>query len=175
MARKVHPEGAIIYSQSHDLTPMKSGQALDSHVQGPFIFALDEDLRNGPMPTLFTDGGIVATKAFYETLLALGISNVQAYEAIIVDETDGRKIRDYLFLNIVGLVSCTNRDESETESLGSDMLIINQLVLDGKTIPALDIFLVAEDSDNIVVSERAFKHLSAQGYDDVYFEELQQI
>lgn len=105
-------------------------------------------------------------------LLPIGVNNTQAYPAILVDEVDDRKIEGYLFLNIVGLVSCANLDESEAVSLSEDMLIINQLVLDSSKIPPLDIFLVAEDTDNIIVSERVYRHLSARGYDDVYFEEL---
>jgi hypothetical protein len=174
MARKVHPEGAIIYRKSHKLVPLKSGIALETEVEGPFLFSLDEELRQGPLPTFFTEAGVVATNEFHQALVDIGINNIQAYQALIIDKVDGRKIEGYCFLNIVGLVSCANLDESEAEILGEDMLIINQLVLDGSKIPPLDIFLVAEDTDNIIVSERVYRHLSARGYDDVYFEELRQ-
>jgi hypothetical protein len=34
-------------------------------------------------------------------------------------------------------------------------------------------FLVHEDTDCIVISKRVYKQLSAKGYTDVYFEELE--
>jgi hypothetical protein len=38
-----------------------------------------------------------------------------------------------------------------------------------------DIFLVAEDTDNIVISERVRRQLAEKRYPDVYFEELRQV
>jgi hypothetical protein len=39
----------------------------------------------------------------------------------------------------------------------------------------MDLFLVHEDTNCILVSERVFQHLKSKGYDDVFFEEVRQV
>ena len=42
-------------------------------------------------------------------------------------------------------------------------------------VKGLDLFLEANDTDNIIISERVYQHLQSKGYTDIYFEELETI
>ncbi len=42
----------------------------------------------------------------------------------------------------------------------------------GRGPVGLDVFLLDEDTDCIIVSERVFQHLDAKGYHDLFFEEF---
>ena len=176
MARKIAPDGALIRRKSHRFVRFKTGQPLGADFEaGPVVFKLDAELRNGPLPTFFSGPALVSTVGFYEDLKQSGVDCIEARPAVLEDPVDGRSIQGYVLLNIVGLVSCADMPASEAETLGEDMTIINRLVLNSKRLPEFDLFHVAEDTDNIVVSERVYRHLKAKNYPDVYFEKLEQV
>jgi hypothetical protein len=168
-------DGASIYLASHDLYVFKSGQPFEEDFEVPVHFTLDEDLRQGELPTFFSTPAWVARRQVYSDLHHLGIDNIQAYEARIEDPVDGRVIGDYQFLNVVGLVSCADMAHSEAETIGPGMVMINDLVLDSHRVPSLDLFLLAEDTDKMIVSQRVHDYFRKQGYPDVFLQELRQV
>jgi len=66
-------------------------------------------------------------------------------------------------------------EASEYGTIGEDMHVINKLVINLEKAGDLDLFLVDEDTDCIVISEKVYKHLNSKGYTDVYFEELEHV
>lgn len=172
MKRQMVPDGALIYLDSHELTIFKSGISLGSDFEGPVHFKLDKELRKGPLPSFFTSPALVSNEKFYNDLIESGVDNVEKYPTVIKDEVDGRSIEDFLLLNIVGRVSCADMDNSDYETLGEGMNVINKLTLDSKKILGLDFFHVAEDTDCIVLSEKVYSSINSKGYTDIYFEEL---
>lgn len=167
-------EGASVYLGSHDRFAFKSGHPFGARFKGPVIFTLDEDLRQGEMPTFFSTPAWVVRRAVYQDLRNLGLDNIQAYDARIEDPVDGRVIEDYVFLNVVGLVSCADMVKSEHASIGDGMVMINELVLDKQRVPSLDLFLLAEDTDKMLVSQRVHDYFRNKGYPDVFLQELPQ-
>jgi len=127
------------------------------------------------MATLYLDPAVIATKTFYQDLTRLGIDNVEARQVVIQDNINNKTYDNYLLLNIIGRVSCANMEQSDYRTLGDGMNIINNLVIDSKKTHGLDFFLVHEDTDCIVISERIYSYLNNKSYDDLFFEELQQI
>ena len=172
MSRQMVPDGAIVYQRSHDLVELKTGNLFGSDLDPPFYLELDKELHSGALPTFFTQPAVIGTVQFYEDLQEIGIGNIEAFPAVIRDEIDNRTIEGYLLLNIIGKVSCADMDQSEYKSLGEGMNIIDELVLDSSKLHGFDLFLVAEDTDCIVVSEKVYDHLQSKGYSDIYFEEL---
>jgi hypothetical protein len=133
---------------------------------------------------MLTIAAVIGTKQFYKDLTDIGIGNIEVHPVVIKDEVNKKTINDYVLLNILGRISCAVMEDSEYERLNDDadeddpyesMNIIDKLVIDPKKIGEQDLFLVHEDTDCIVISERVYKHLQGKGYTDIYFEELEQV
>jgi len=184
MAEKAEADGTILYQDSHFMASLKEGASLVDYENdddegepfvGPLICKMDDEHVDGKMSTFFMSPAIVGTKQFYNDLLDIGIENIEVHPVIIRDEVNSRVFDDYLLLNIIGRISCADMSSSKYETLGDDMNIIDELVLDSSKIHGLDLFLVHEDTDCIVISERVYEHLANKGYSDIYFEEIRQI
>ena len=168
----------FLYKRSHRLVQLNSGHLLNDFI-GPLICELDEEYIDGRMRTFYHSPGFIATTAFYNDLMELGIDCIQTFPVIINDEVNNREITDYLLLNVIGCVSCADMSKSEYKMIGDslkdNMNIIDKLVIDSNKAGDLDLFLISEDTSCIVISERVYKHLSSKGYPDVWFEELEQV
>lgn len=168
--------GTILYQQNHDLLLLKQGERFEEELNEPFIAELDEEHLDGQMHTFYESPAIIATKAFYQDLLDCGVSNIDAYPVIITNPVTGAHHTNYTLLNIIGKISCAVMSESEHDHLGEGMSIIDDLVIDSSKVSVpQDLFLVAEDTDCIVISERVYLHLSSRGYKDVVFKEVKQV
>ncbi len=172
MYRRIDPNGAGLYATSHFMTEFKTGHRFDPDFVPPLQLKLDPELPNGKLPTFFESPAWIGTRDFHATLLAAGISNIEASPVEISDETNDVLIDDYLLLNIVGRVNCVDMGRSETRSLGDGMTIVDRLALDPARIPDLDLFVADEDTDCMIVSERLQRLIAGAGYDDIGFEAL---
>lgn len=172
MSRLIDRNGAGLYKASHFMTALKTGHRFPASFVPPLVVRLDPELPDGKLPTFFESPAWIGTRALHATLLAAGVSNVEATPVEMRDEVNNRLVDGYLLLNIVGRVACVDMAKSETRSLGEGMTIIDRLVIDPARVPDLDLFVADEDTDCMIVSERLQRHLAAAGYDDIRFEAL---
>jgi hypothetical protein len=126
MDRQMPGNGAIIFRRSHKLIPFKTGAQFGDGFEEPLITELDKELHNGVLPTFFTSPGFIVKIDFYNDLKKIGIDNFEVYKTIIKNPIDGRIIENYLFLNIIGRVSCANMDKSEYETIDEDMNVVKK-------------------------------------------------
>lgn len=185
-------EPAGLFQRSHDFMETKTGSLFVDYTnnengepfKGALICDLDDEDQTGILPTIFTSPALIATKQFYQDLLSIGVDNIEVHPVVINDHVNNKVIHDYVVLNVLGRVSCAVMDESDYEQLNDvaspdqpneSMNFINDLVIDSKRVGDLDLFLVHEDTDCILVSERVFQHLKNKGYDDIFFEEVRQL
>lgn len=167
------PEPAGIFQGSHDMLMLKTGQRLERGVKGPFKVFLDPEMQmNVVLPTFFESPAWIATKAFYQDLRAIGIDNVDTLPVELRIGPRKRINRDYLLLNIIGCVPCADMRRSTMRSLGEGMNVITRLVVHASRVGKLELFVAAEDTDCMIVSERVASHLQACGYEDVRFDAL---
>lgn len=175
MARKVTENSTLLDQMSHELTEFSTGDFLPDDFQEPLICALDEDFINGQMATFYMDPAVIGTRKFYKDLQEIGVNNIETKAVIIQDNVNHRVHDDYLLLNIIGRVACADMSQSDYHALGEGINVINTLVIDASKTQGQEFFLIDEDTDCIVVSERIYKHLQSKGYPDLYFEELRQV
>lgn len=185
-------ERPILFKRSHDFMQTKTGSIFVDYTdddngepfKGSLICDLDDEEQTGILPTFFMSPALIGTKQFYQDLLAIGVDNIEVHPVIIRDLVNDRVINDYVVLNVIGRVSCAAMDHSDYEQLNDQanpdqpnesMNFINDLVIDSRKLVDLDIFLVREDTDCILVSERVFQHIKSKGYTDIFFEEVRQI
>ena len=175
MAEKAIADGTIIYQKSHELTELKTGFFLPKDFCGSLVCSLDEEYLDGVLPTFYMSPAIIGTRQFYQDLLDCGIDNIEVKPVVINDPVNERTIDDYVLLNIIGRISCADMEKSEYGTIGKDMHVMNKLVINLEKAYNFDLFLVDEDTDCIVISERVYKYLSSKGYTDIYFEELETV
>ena len=176
MARRVPAYGTLLNKKNHRLIPLKTGEMFPKNFKGILITALDSDNVNGIFPTFYEGPAVIGKKEFYQNLKEIGIDNIEVHDVEIRDEVNNKTIEGYLLLNIIGRVNCAVLDQSEVKTLGPGMNVIDDLVIDPSKIPSgLDLFLEANDTDNIIISERVYQHLQTKGYTDIYFEELETV
>lgn len=175
MARKVDANGTLLFKRSHRRVQTKTGHMFPAGFEGPMIVELDDENVNGTMPTFYGGPAVIARVEFYNDLKEIGIDNIEVHSVEIRDEVNHKTIDGYLLLNIIGKVASADMEQSDYETLGDDINIINKLVIDPAKTNGLDLFLEAEDTDCIIISERVYKHLMSKGYTDIYFEELETI
>lgn len=172
VTRLVAEDGALIDQVSHHDVRLNAGRKFKPGFAVPVEFEIDLDTEGRRMPTMFLVPAFVARKPFYESIVAGGVDNVDAYPALITNEETGERFDDYLLLNVVGKVACAHLEASSYEEIGPGMRMINRLVLDKTKLPDLHMFMLAEDINKIVISDRLHDHLQRAGFDDLYFEEL---
>jgi len=102
----------------------------------------------------------VLSKRFLNALYEIGIDNIQAFPAILIDESE-RSWGDYFAVNILGIISCANLDKSSYTNIGAGVIDIEYLIIDyGKTDSTL-LFRLAEDPSIIVIHEKIFDKLDS--------------
>jgi len=175
MARRLDENSTLLDQVSHQLVEFSSGHNLPKNFDAPLIVSLDEEFIDGEMATFYMDPAVIGTKRFYGELKTLGIDNIEVKPVVIQDNANNREIHDYVLLNILGRISCADMGRSEISEIGNGMNIIDKLVIDASKTHGMQLFLVHEDTDCIVISERVFNALNAKGYSDIYFEELERV
>ncbi|MBB1059538.1 imm11 family protein [Marilutibacter spongiae] len=181
---------ASLFQRSHAGVETKTGRRLVDYeacdagapFRGPLVCELDRDSPDAHWPTLFCSPALIATRGFLDDLQALGIDNLEVHPVRIEGDDLSQPDESYVLLNILGRVSCADLANSDVARIdeGGDadeihpMRIIDRLVLDPARIGVLDMFLVDEDTDCIIVSERVARHLQAKGHPDIRFERLAQ-
>ncbi|MCK6598509.1 MAG: hypothetical protein L6Q37_09120 [Bdellovibrionaceae bacterium] len=175
MSRKfisIRTQPAGLYQASHFMTSLKTGLKMEESFSSPFKFLLDPEIRNPLFPTFFESPAWIGTKSFYQEFLNLGINNIEAFPAEIHNDHGQPVNYDYLLLNIVGMVPCADMKKSKFRTLGKDMNLIYDLVVNRESLGAYDICVVAEDTNCMLVSERVVSHLQSHGYKDIFFKEV---
>lgn len=192
LARYTGIEPVGLYQRSHSMMMTKTGSYLVDYTndengepfKGPLICDLDDEENTGIFPVFFMSPALIGTKSFYKDLSEAGVDNIEVHPVVIRDLANEKTIDDYLLLNILGRVSCAAMELSDYEQLNDEaddaspndaMNFINDLVIYSEKVTDLDCFLLHEDTNCILVSERVVNHLKDKGYDDIFFEEVKQI
>ena len=171
--RNLTGHGALIKKVSHWDVNLNKGVKLPADFETPVTFKVDQSTEGREMPTLFMVPTFVARRKFFDALVAAGVDNVDAYPAVIRDESAGKEWKDHLFLNVVGVVSCADLAASESHELGPDIRIVDRIVMERGKVPKAHIFRLAEDKLRVVISDRVHERLRDAGFDDVYFQPVE--
>ncbi len=93
------------------------------------------------------------TPKLIDVLRKAGVDNLQVFEAKVLDAKTGEEISvPFSFVNVLGLVSCANMDESEHSPLGS-INYFHELVIDEERAKGALMFRLAESRFEVIVAE----------------------
>lgn len=133
----------------------------------PFIVNVDEE-EGLEMSDYYPDKHLM-TKRLIAALEAAGVDNLQTFPAEITNSETGDVIRDYMVVNVIGLVSAADLAASTTTPL-ADVKFFHTLVVDEKRANGLLMFRLAESRLDVIVEERVAAAIRAGNFRDVVLE-----
>jgi len=121
------------------------------------------------IPHFLTGGTVLASNKLLTVLESAGVDNYQAIPATLINPNTNEIRADYFLFNILGLIEATILADSNYDELmegsveGGELPLVafNKIVIDRKKINGADMFRLAEDPINIVVSSEVVKALKA--------------
>lgn len=158
-----------LFKRSHRMLITHTGKPLVDYTnddengepfKGSLVFDLDYDEEPFTLHTFFLSPGFICTQAFYKDLVEIGINNLEAHPVIIRDLNNDITIDHYIFLNILGRISCVKKIDSGEFSIYAS-----------KVPDELNMFMTEEDPSYILVREHDYMYLNIK-YPDIIFEEI---
>lgn len=125
----------------------------------------------------WADAPPVMSTRLYEALLALGIDNMQAFDAYIESEDGTRRIDGYKAVNVVGLVSMATSETKFAPDQPSRTIdtYIDEMNPANEQARGLDMFRLAEAIGQLVVSARVKAHLEKYEFPFLVFRPLESL
>lgn len=123
----------------------------------PFKFDMkvrrnEDGTRQEPRLSWYYDSRQLMHKEMVKALTDAGVDNLQVFQAIITEEGIEKIIEDYVVVNIVGVVSCANVEESDSIPFAGGLFFKN-LVIDPEKIHGLLMFRLAESMMDVLIHE----------------------
>jgi len=165
-----------------------SGQAFRAKISDPIILNWRQETFGGgvywqmfpaPDPTAlrspegyrrwssYLSGAIpLVLKEIHNVLVEAGVDNVDAYPTEIHNQSTGERCRDYVAINIIGIVKAADMERSAVVSHNPQGLIsvdFDSLVLNESVIADLKIFRLAECVTGIVIREDIKDYIERSG------------
>jgi hypothetical protein len=171
----VHPVAAIAATrnrQSFKKRRWLDGNELGFEITERVIYDLDP-LRPGTPKELYQSQPIPAmSDRLVDALHAVGVDNLELFDAVLVDPANGKEYSNYKAFNIVGKVRAADMSASTRMGVSEDEIIavdFDSLVLDESKCRGLLLFRLAENLSAIVVEERVKREVEKRGIPGMFF------
>jgi hypothetical protein len=106
---------------------------------------------------LRASGGLLFSPRLRQLLAGIGVDNIQYFPILLKNAVDGTQEADYEVANIVGRLTCLDRDESElvTDPDDDDIIeYIEKLAITENIVGNFGLFRLHEEPEVILVSEQ---------------------
>ena len=145
--------------------PWMTGQFIDRPVPHPFVFRIDPHYPGELLP-MYEGSILVMRDALIRKLQEAGVDNLQLFPALVRDEDKKQEYADFKAVNIVGLISCANMEEStrmDPDDDESDMIDVDfdSLVIDESKTGGALLFRLAEAVSAIIVHRSVRERVEA--------------
>ncbi len=145
------------------------GNKIDLQVEAPLEFVIYDD-EAGIMRPFYNLAIPLMDKAMIQVLRTNGVNNLQVFPAVIHDLADGADITNYCAVNIVGLVSLADLENSEYDDLGfGEARFFHQLRIDEENAHGLLMFRLKESVNAVFVHAKLKTALEGAGFDQLDF------
>jgi hypothetical protein len=148
------------------------GDIIDFDVPEPILYDLDPE-RLGNLEILYDAEPIpVMHISLLEALKAAGVDNLQTYDAVIRDLTNGIEYKDYKAFNVVGKVAAADMGGSTMMGTSDSTMIdadFDRLVLNEAKCAGKLLFRLAENITAIIVDERVKVEIEERGIKGIFF------
>jgi hypothetical protein len=160
-----------------------SGELLDPDYdpeEVPFKFEMDvaQNVENGAYyePTMYHyfSGARLMHKSLVKTLQAAGVDNLEIFSAVVTWTEKNWVIEDYVVVNIIGLVSCAVKDQSETSPI-ADSHYFHNITIDPARTNNMLMFRLAESEIEVLVHEQVADAIKLGDFEGVVLESVAEI
>jgi len=137
------------------------GRVITTFIQVPIVVDLDPQFQGLMMP-MFDSGLLLFSDEMINALHRSGIDNFQCFDAIVRDTVNDIEYKTYKVINIIGIISAANLDESIYSAHDRTKLIdmdFESLSIDESKAEGRYMFRLAESVNGIVVHERVKRAL----------------
>lgn len=110
--------------------------------------------------------------ALVDALRKVGVDNLQTFPVYIEDAFTGEPLnREYLLVNVIGLISCACLDASDHSPIG-DTFYFHKLSIDENKAKGLLMFRLAESPFEIIVEEKVAQVINSGEFTGITAEPL---
>jgi hypothetical protein len=142
----------------------------DEGAELPFRYSI-EAKDGAPVLYDFYPSKNLMRQRLVEALQSAGVNNLQILPAAITNSHTGAIIDDYVVVNVIGMVSCANIDESSTSPL-ADVYYFHNLVIDPARTRDMLMFRLAESPMEIIIHETVAQQIEAGGFTGLILQPL---
>ena len=131
----------------------------------PIQLELNPDFP-GVMVPMFDSGILLFSDVMLEALKESGVDNLEIYDAVLIDTTNGQQYTNYKAVNIIGAVAAADLEKSEWNAPSGSPIIdtdFDSLVIDDKKTGGALMFRLAECVTAIVVHQKVRGQLERSG------------
>jgi len=143
-----------------------------------FKMLVRADLDNGApqAPTMYHyfASARLMHKKLVETIQSAGVDNLEVFPAEITWAEKEQVIEDYVVVNIVGLVSCAVKDQSDTSPI-ADVDYFHSLTIDTSRTHNMLMFRLAESQIDVLVHEQVADAIKAGNFEGVVLEPVAEV
>jgi len=149
-----------------------SGARFEQRIEEPVRCVLHPHYTDGLLP-LFNDEILLMTRHLLECIRGAGVNNLDCYQAVLIDPNTGHEYKEYLAVNVVGVVSAANLSGSSVAPGSADRLV--SVDFDGISINleaalGFKLFRLAENVSAVLVHESVRQAVKGcKGFESVQF------
>jgi len=146
----------------------------------PFKFKMlvrtDLDDGSTQIPTMYHyfSSARLMHKKLVDVIQTAGVDNIEVFPAIVTWPEKNKVIEDYVVVNIVGLVSCAVKEESDTSPI-ADVDYFHSITIDPARTNNLLMFRLAESQIEVLVHEQVADAIKAGNFEGVVLEPVAEI
>jgi Immunity protein family (Imm11) len=152
----IYPSAALGQGPALNDPPWILGRTLAAPVPQPLLYRLNPE-RLGNLRAMYDSVRYpIMRDDLIAALQAVGVDNLQLFDAVLVDPSTGAEHRNYKAFNIIGLVAATDFGKSVLAGTSESRVIdveFDRLAIDEAKAAPFRLFRLAENASTIIVDE----------------------
>lgn len=170
----VYPSAALAQGPGLNDAPWVLGRPIVAQVPQPLVYRLDP-ARGGNLCAMYDDcSHPLMRDDLIAALQAVGVDNIQYFDAMIVDPATGHEHRNYKAFNVIGLVAAADLKKSVLAGTSDSTYIdveFDRLAIDEAKAAPFRLFRLAENATTIIVDEAVKREVERRAIPGMEFYE----
>ena len=139
------------------------GAPLESPIEEPLVYEI-EDGDEGEMGAFIRTAAPLMSQDLVKTIQSCGVDNLDLYKAVIREVATGREYRNYVAVNIIGVISGADPAQSVSTSIDGLGTWFEHLVLDEQSTRGALVFRLRGSLSKVFVHRRVKEAIEAKTF-----------